>query len=63
MGRRTVTEPDQVHTVYVLKLRPLPGTDPIRSLRWVLKRLLRQHGFRCLSLSQESIRAGGPEPN
>jgi hypothetical protein len=28
---------------FVLTLQPLPGTDPIRALRWVLKSLLRQH--------------------
>ena len=29
-----------------MTLQPLPGVDPIRSLRWVLKGLLRQHGMR-----------------
>jgi hypothetical protein len=34
-------------------LRPLPGVDPIRALRWVLKGLLRQHGFRCIDLREK----------
>jgi hypothetical protein len=39
--------------VFVLRLVPLPGRDAIRELRWVLKRLLRDHGFRCVSVSEE----------
>jgi hypothetical protein len=35
---------------FVLTLRPEPDVDPIRSLRWVLKRLLRQFGMRCIDL-------------
>jgi hypothetical protein len=38
-------------TAYVLTLRPLQGTDEIRALRAVLKRLLRTHGLRCVSLA------------
>ena len=38
---------------FVLTLQPLPGVDPIRSLRWVLKGLLRQHGMRCVNLREE----------
>ena len=37
---------------FVLTLRPLPGVDPIRSLRWVLKGLLRRHGMRCIDLRE-----------
>jgi hypothetical protein len=50
-GSRKVSE--KPPPTYVLRLVPLPKTDPIRELRWVLKRLLRQHGFRCLSVSEE----------
>jgi hypothetical protein len=39
--------------IYVLKLRALPGVDAIRALRHVLKRLLRQYGLRCVSVSEE----------
>jgi hypothetical protein len=40
-------------SLFVMKLRPLPGVDPIRALRWVLKGLLRQHGMRCIDLREE----------
>jgi hypothetical protein len=43
-------------TRFVLTLEPLPGVDAIRSLRWVLKGLLRRHGMRCLSLREEKSR-------
>jgi hypothetical protein len=42
----------------VLRLRPLPGRDAIRELRWVLKRLLRVHGFRCISVEQIEEQTG-----
>jgi hypothetical protein len=37
---------------FVLTLVALPGVDAIKALRWVLKQLLRQHGFRCISLHE-----------
>jgi hypothetical protein len=40
---------------FVLTLRPLPNVDGIRALRFVLKRLLRQHGMRCVALREERI--------
>jgi hypothetical protein len=40
--------------MFVLTLRPLPGVDAIRALRWVLKGLLRQHGLRCVDLGKQS---------
>jgi hypothetical protein len=40
---------------FVLTLQPLPGVDPIRALRRVLKGLLRQHGMRCTTLREEKI--------
>jgi hypothetical protein len=36
-----------------MTLQPLPGVDPIESLRWVLKGLLRQHGTLCVNLHEE----------
>lgn len=39
--------------VFVLRLKALPGTDAYRELRLVLKRLLRAHGFRCLTVREE----------
>jgi hypothetical protein len=38
---------------FVLVLQPLPNVDPIRSLHWVPKGLLRQHGMRCVDLREE----------
>jgi hypothetical protein len=35
----------------VLRIEGKPGTA-IRSLRWLLKTLLRQHGFRCVHCSK-----------
>jgi hypothetical protein len=42
-----------VGETFVVTLRPLPGVDPIRSLRWILKSLLRQHGMRCVNLDRK----------
>jgi hypothetical protein len=39
--------------VYVLKLTS-PDGDDIRRLRWILKRLLRQFGLRCISIEIEA---------
>jgi hypothetical protein len=36
-----------------MTLQPLPGVDGIRALRWVLKRLLRQFGMKCVDLREE----------
>jgi hypothetical protein len=44
-------EPDR--TTYVLRLRPLPGVDAARALRWALKGLLRQCGLQCVSVEEE----------
>jgi hypothetical protein len=37
--------------VYLLRLQSLRGDD-VRKLRWLLKELLRRHGFRCLSIEE-----------
>jgi hypothetical protein len=39
--------------VYVLRLRPEPGIDGARALRFALKRLLRDYGMRCLGARPE----------
>jgi hypothetical protein len=39
--------------VYVLKLVARPGVDAIRELRLLLKKLLRSHGLRCVSIEEE----------
>ena len=43
----------QFPPVFVLRLVPLRGTDPIRALRGALKTLLRCHGLRCVSVRQD----------
>jgi hypothetical protein len=39
--------------IFLLRLRPLKGTDPIRALRWILKRVLRDHKMQALSVEEE----------
>jgi hypothetical protein len=40
--------------IFTVKLRPLPGVaNPIRALRWALKRLLRDYKLRCIPVSEE----------
>jgi hypothetical protein len=39
--------------VYTIRLRPLPGVDAIRQLRALLKRALRSHGLKCISIAVE----------
>jgi hypothetical protein len=43
------------HPVFVLRLQPLKGVDPIRALRLALKDLLRRCGLRCISIEQTEI--------
>ena len=38
---------------FVLTLVPVRGTDPIRALRLILKKMLRQYGMRCVSAHEE----------
>jgi hypothetical protein len=41
--------------VFVIKLQPVKSDSDgdIRGLRWILKTLLRRHGFRCLAACEE----------
>jgi hypothetical protein len=39
--------------IYVVRLQPMPGTDPIKAVRWLLKAALRLYGLRCLSVREE----------
>ena len=39
--------------VYVLRLQSLRGDGSIRALRWILKKLLRQFGWRALSVEED----------
>jgi hypothetical protein len=47
--RRRRPEP---RPIFVLHIEGKPGTA-IRSLRWLLKTLLRQHGLRCVEAIEE----------
>jgi hypothetical protein len=38
--------------IFTLRLEGKPGAAGIRSLRWLLKALLRRHGFRCVEVSE-----------
>ena len=39
-------------TRFVLVLEALPGAPAIRQLRWILKKLLRQHDFKCIDIRE-----------
>ena len=40
--------------IFVLRLRTVAtDSDVIRRLRWLLKQTWRQHGFRCVSVTEE----------
>jgi hypothetical protein len=44
---------EQTHNsrpIFVLRLRPEKGINPIHGLRHALKELLRRHGLRCVSV-------------
>ena len=47
--RRTRPEP---RPVFALKIEGRPGTA-IRSLRWMLKILLRRHGLKCIDARED----------
>jgi hypothetical protein len=40
---------------FTVTLVPEPGVDAIRSLRWILKRCIRQYGMRCVDLHAEKV--------
>jgi hypothetical protein len=44
-------------SVFVIRLQPVRSYSDgdIRGLRWILKTLLRRHGFRCLAAREEQI--------
>jgi hypothetical protein len=48
--KKMITRP-----VFMLRLQPLKGVDPIRGLRLALKDLLRRYGLRCISIEQTEI--------
>jgi hypothetical protein len=48
---------------FLIRLRPGPHVaDPIKALRWALKRLLRDHDLQCLSAEVEQPIACAPSP-
>jgi hypothetical protein len=49
---------EQARPTYAVTLRPEPGVDPIRALRSLLKRALRNHKLRCLSV--EEVQSSAP---
>lgn len=40
--------------IFVIRLAPMPGTDPIRALRAALKTLRRRYGLQAISAVQEN---------
>jgi hypothetical protein len=40
--------------VYLLRIQRIQPGDGERDLRWILKKLLRQFGFRCLAAHKET---------
>jgi hypothetical protein len=40
--------------IFIIRLTPMPGTDPIRALRAALKTLKRRHGLRAISAIEET---------
>lgn len=56
-----MTRPASERPVYELVLRPEASCgNPVLALRAALKRLLRDHALRCLSVRQ--VQPAGPEP-
>jgi hypothetical protein len=49
-ARRPRSQPGPI---YLIRLRGRNGSDDIRSLRAILKTLLRQHRLRCIAISKE----------
>jgi hypothetical protein len=53
MSTTSITKPAKDRQTFVLLLRPLPGVNVTRALRWALKGLLRRYGLRCISIAEE----------
>jgi hypothetical protein len=52
-GVEVVIEKNREPAKFILTLEPLPGVEPIRSLRALLKQALRSHGLRCVDAREE----------
>lgn len=48
--------PEPRGSVFVLTLQARPGVAGVRALKWLLKTLGRQHGFRCLDVREDARR-------
>jgi hypothetical protein len=46
-------QPPERRPIFTLKIEGRPGIAGIRSLRWLLKTLFRQHGFRALDVRED----------
>ena len=44
--------------IFTIRLRPEPGTEPIRALRGLLKNAMRKFGLRCTGLREERAETG-----
>jgi hypothetical protein len=53
----------ELETVFLVRLRALPGVDGVRALRAALKTLLRRYGLKRLSVEVETVNqtAGGED--
>jgi hypothetical protein len=45
--------PARERPIFIIRLRPEPGVDPIRNLRHALKHLLRAYGMRAIAIDVE----------
>jgi hypothetical protein len=50
-------QPPDRRPIFTLRIEGKPGAAGIHALRFLLKRLLRQYGFRCLDIREESAPA------
>lgn len=57
-----MTNPQPPRRRFLLVIEPLPHIDPVRALRAALKRLRRNHGLRCVSISDKG-EGLGPTPH
>jgi hypothetical protein len=51
-----------MNSIFLVRLRALPGVDGVRALRAALKVLLRRFGLRCLSIDVEREADNQAEP-
>jgi hypothetical protein len=58
----TARERPEQRSTFVLKIEGRPGGAGIRSLRWLLKILLRRYGFRAIDAREVHDRASPDDP-